>query len=72
MNAVRVDARRRRLALSCCWPPTSRGRPGVGPIHGRIESEHGGAGEPTPSLKLGAVGNAPARAEEGTGQRLGP
>ena len=40
------------------------------PIHGRIESKGGGAGEPGPRLKLGAVGRAGSRrAKAPTGPR---
>ena len=55
MNEVRLDPRqapaRAELLLAADFGRQAAGRP----IHGRLESEDGGAGEPGPRLKLGAV-----------------
>ena len=55
MSEVRLDTRqapaRAELLLAADFGREARGRP----IHGRLESEDGGAGEPGPRLKLGAV-----------------
>ena len=52
---VRLDPQqapaRAELLLAADFGRQARGRP----IHGRLESEDGGAGEPGPRLKLGAV-----------------
>ena len=55
MNEVSLDPRqapaRAELLLAADFGRQARGRP----IHGRLESEDSGAGEPGPKLKLGAV-----------------
>ena len=65
MNDVRLDPRqapaRGELLLAADFGPQAPGRP----IHGRLESEDGGAGEPGPRLKLGAVRTRRLAANEG-------
>ena len=55
MNEVSLDPRqasaRAELLLAADFGRQARGRP----IHGRLESEDGGAVEPGPRLKIGAV-----------------
>ena len=66
MTAVRLDPRqtlaRAELLLAADFGREARGRP----IHGRPESEDGGAGEPGPWLKLGAVRTPRLAVSEGT------
>ena len=70
MNEVGDSTRGRRqraeLLLAADFEREARRRP----IHGRIESKGGGAGEPGRRLKLGAVGRAGSRlAKAPTGPR---
>ena len=55
MNEVRLDPRRAparaELLLAADFGHEARGRP----IHGRLESEDNGAGDPGPRLRIGAV-----------------
>ena len=71
MNEVELDPRqapaRAELLLAADFGREARGRP----IHGRLESEDGGAGEPGPRLKLGAVLTRRLAASEGTDRPSG-
>ncbi len=71
MNEVRLDPRqtpaRAELLLAADFGQEARGRP----IHGRLESEDGGAGEPGPWLKLGAVRTRRLAVSEGTDRPSG-
>ena len=72
MNEVRLDPRqapaRAELLLAADFGQEARGRP----IHGRLESEDdGGADEPGPRLKLGAVRTRRLAVSEGTDRPSG-
>ena len=71
MNEVPLDPRqapaRAELLLDTDFGREARGRP----IHGRLESEDGGAGEPGPRLKLGAVRTRRLALNEGTDRPSG-
>ena len=71
MNEVRLDPQqapaRAELLLAADFGQEARGRP----IHGRLESEDGGAGEPGPRLKIGAVRTRRLAASEGTDRPSG-
>ena len=71
MNEVRLDPQqapaRAELLLAADFGQEARGRP----IHGRLESEDGGADEPGPRLKLGAVRTRRLAASEGTDRPSG-
>ena len=68
---VRLDPRqapaRAELLLGADFGQEARGRP----IHGRLESEDGGADEPGPRLKLGAVRTRRLAVSEGTDRPSG-
>ena len=73
MTEVRLDPRqapaRAELLLGADFGRQARGRP----IHGRLESEDGGADRPGPRLKLGAVRTRRlAASEEPTDPRAAP
>ena len=71
MNELRLDPQqapaRAELLLAADFGQEARGRP----IHGRLESENGGAGEPGPRLKLGAVRTRRLAASEGADRPSG-
>ena len=71
MDEVRLDPRqapaRAELLLAADFGQEARGRP----IHGRLESEDGGADEPGPRLKLGAVRTRRLAVSEGTDRPSG-
>ncbi len=71
MTEVRLDLRqvpaRPELLLAADFGREARGRP----IHGRPESEDGGAAEPGPRLKLGAVRTRRLAVSEGTDRPSG-
>ena len=71
MNEVRLDPQqapaRAELLLAADFGHEARGRP----IHGRLESEDGGADEPGPRLKIGAVRTRRLAASEGTDRPSG-
>ncbi len=71
MNEVRLDPQqapaRAELLLAADFGQEARGRP----IHGRVESEDGGDGEPGPTLKIGAVWTRRLAASEGTARPSG-
>ena len=66
MNEVGLDPQqapaRAELLLAADFGQQARGRP----IHGQLESEDGGAGEPGPRLKIGAVRTRRLAPSEGT------
>ncbi len=68
---VRLDPQqapaRAELLLAADFGQEARGRP----IHGRLESEEGGAGEPGPRLKLGAVRTRRLAASEAAARSSG-
>ena len=68
---VRLDPRqapaRAELLLAAGFGQEARGRP----IHGRLESEDDGAGEPGPRLKIGAVRTRRLAVSEGTDRPSG-
>ncbi|MCY3843856.1 MAG: hypothetical protein OXH69_09985 [Acidobacteria bacterium] len=73
MTEVRLDPRqapaRAELLLAADF---GRQAPGS-PIHGRLESEDNGAGDPRPRLKIGAVGRTGSRrAKPPPGPRAAP
>ena len=71
MIEVRLDPRQApapaELLLAADFGRKARGRP----IHGRLESEDGDAGEPGPRLKLGAVRTRRLAVSEGTDRPSG-
>ncbi len=71
MNEVRLDPQqapaRAELLLGADFGQQARGRP----IHGRLKSEDGGADEPGPRLKIGAVRTRRLAASEGTDRPSG-
>ena len=71
MDDVRLDPQqapaRAELLLGADFGPEAQGRP----IHGRLESEDDGAGEPGPRLKIGAVRTRRLAACEGTDRPSG-
>ena len=71
MNEVGLDARqapaRAELLLAADFGQQARGRP----IHGRLESEDNGGGEPGPRLKLGAVRTRRLAVSEGADRPSG-
>ena len=71
MNEVRLDPQQvpayAELLLAADFGQEARGRP----LYGRLDIEDGGAGEPGPRLKLGAVRTRRLAASEGTARPSG-
>ena len=71
MNEVRLDPQqapaRAELLLAADFGQEARGRP----IHGRLESEDGGDGEPGPRLKIGALRTRRLTVSEGAARPSG-